>query len=101
MKKNAHLATGKRLAAQDISSTRLLRLPKDLLKSTNVTIVSHQHLDGAPGPEVGPEHLRDPLGRRDVDGERLRGAGHLGLGVQEGDGGHPVGRCVQQVSEDK
>ncbi len=63
--------------------------------------VPHQHLDGAPGPQVGPEHLRDPLGRRDVDGERLRGPGHLGLGVQEGDGGHLVGRCVQQVSEDQ
>lgn len=40
------------------------------------------HLHGALGPQVGPQHILQPAGRADVDGQRRLGTGHLGLGVE-------------------
>ena len=62
-----------------------------VLGDLDVAGAGDEHLHGAAGAQVGLEHVLDALGRADVDGQGLGGAGHLGLGVQHRDRGHGGG----------
>ena len=59
-----------------------------ILGDLDVAGAGNEHLHGPLGSEVGLEDVLDALGSGDVDAQGLGGPGDLGLGVENGDGGH-------------
>ncbi len=59
-----------------------------VLGDLDISGAGDEHLHGSLRTQVGLEHVLNPLGGGDIDGQRLRGPGDLGLRVQQRNGGH-------------